>query len=158
MTAEGAPTEQDSPGRPPLYGVDTMVFVYHFEAHEEFGPAAGRLLQAAEEGRCHLVCSILTLLEILVVPKRNAQEDLCRRYREIFQSFPNLAVLDIDSEIAEIASDLRAAYSLRTPDAIHIATAIRTGATAFISGDGRLNRVKELRIVRLEDLPPTAIF
>jgi hypothetical protein len=34
MTAES--------GAAPLYGVDTMVFVYHFEDHEELGPAAGR--------------------------------------------------------------------------------------------------------------------
>jgi predicted nucleic acid-binding protein len=152
MTAEGAASNEGLATRPPLYGVDTMVFVYHFEAHEEFGPAAGRLLQAAEEGRCRLVCSILTLLEILVVPKRNGQEDLCRRYREIFQSFPNLAVLAVETEIAEIASDLRAQYSIRTPDSIHIATAIRAGAAAFISGDGRLNRVKELPILRFEQV------
>ena len=153
MTAEGAASDQSPPSRPPLYGVDTMVFVYHFEAHEQFGPAAGRLLQAAEEGRCRLVCSILTLLEILVVPKRNGQEELCRRYREVFQSFPNLAVLALETEIAEIASDLRARYSVRTPDAIHIATAIRAGAAAFISGDGRLNRIEELPILRLDEFP-----
>jgi predicted nucleic acid-binding protein len=152
MTAESVASDQGLATRRPLYGVDTMVFVYHFEAQEEFGPAAGRLLQAAEEGKYRLVCSILTLLEILVVPKRNGQEDLCRRYREIFQSFPNLAVLGLDTEIAEIASDLRARYSVRTPDAIHIATAIRAGAAAFISGDGRLNRVKELPILRLDEV------
>jgi len=144
MTAES--------GAAPLYGVDTMVFVYHFEEHEEFGPAAGRLLQAAEEGRCRLVCSILTLLEILVVPKRNGQEELCRRYRQIFQSFPNLTVVNLGTEIAEIASDLRAAHSLRTPDAIHVATAIHAGAAAFVSGDGKLGRVKELRILRLDEV------
>jgi len=138
---------------PPLYGVDSMVFVYHFEANEEFGQAAGRLLQAAEAGRCRLVCSILTLLEILVVPKRTGQEELCRRYREVFQSFPNLTVLPLETQIAEIASDLRARHSVRTPDAIHIATAIRAGAAAFVSGDGRLNRVQEVRVLRLDEIP-----
>jgi predicted nucleic acid-binding protein len=153
MTGENAASEQGLAPRRPLYGIDTMVFVYHFEAHEEFGPAAGRLLQAAEEGRCRLVCSILTLLEILVVPKRNGQEDLCRRYREIFQSFPNLTVLALQTEIAEIASDLRAKHSVRTPDAIHIATAIRAGAAAFISGDKRLKPIKEIPILRLDKVP-----
>jgi predicted nucleic acid-binding protein len=153
MTAKSVTSGRGLATRLPLYGVDTMVFVYHFEGQKEFGPAAGRLLQAAEEGRCRLVCSILTLLEILVVPKRNGQEDLCRRYREIFQSFPNLTVLALETEIAEIASDLRARYSLRTPDAIHIATAIRAGAAAFISGDGRLSRVKELPILQLDKVP-----
>lgn len=88
-----------------------------------------------------------------MVPKRNGQEELCRRYREIFQSFPNLAVLALETEIAEIASNLRARYSVRTPDAIHIATAIRAGAAAFISEDGRLNRVEELPILRWDQIP-----
>ena len=130
-----------------------MVFVYHFEANVEFGPAAGRLLQAAEEGRCRLVCSILTLLEILVVPKRTGQEELCRRYREVFQSFPNLAVLPLETQIAEIASDLRARHAVRTPDAIHIATAIRAGAAAFVSGDTRLSAVKDIQMLLLDEIP-----
>jgi uncharacterized protein len=139
-------------GRTPLYGVDSMVFVYHFEAHEPFGPAAGRLLQAAEEGRCHLVCSILTLLEVLVVPKRRGEAELCQRYREMFESFPNLTVLAMDAGIAEIASDLRAAHNLRTPDAIHLATALRMEADAFVTEDDRLRKSEAFRMLPLNEV------
>lgn len=151
MTPKSVDAADGVQARPPLYGVDSMVFVYHFEAHEEFGPAAGRLLQAAEEGRCRLVCSVLAELEVLVVPKRNHRQDLCGRYREVFESFPNLTVLNVDMEIAGIASDLRATYSLRTPDAIHVATALRADATAFISQDGRV-KVSELPILSLNQV------
>jgi len=44
MTPKNEDLAQDVPTRPPLYGIDSMVFVYHFEAHPELGPAAGRLL------------------------------------------------------------------------------------------------------------------
>jgi predicted nucleic acid-binding protein len=135
----------------PLYGVDSMLFVYHFEGNEEFGPAPGRLLREAEEGRCRLVASIVTVLEVLVVPKRHRKESLCRRYRDLFESFPNLSVLPVGPEVVEIASDLRAAHNLRTPDALHIATAIHAGADAFISGDRRLPNVQEVRVMRLQD-------
>jgi predicted nucleic acid-binding protein len=152
MTPKSEDLAQDVPVRPPLYGIDSRVFVYHFEAHQELGPAAGRLLEAAEGGRCRLVCSVLAQLEVLVVPKRNQRQDLCARYREVFESFPNLSVLNVDREIAEIASDLRAAYSLRTPDAIHLATALRAGASAFVSQDGRL-KLSELPILRMDQVP-----
>ncbi len=115
-----------------------MAFIYHFEANAEFGPAAGRLLRAAEEGRCRLVCSVVAMLEVLVVPKRKGETALCQRYREVFESFPNLSVLTLDTRIAEIASDLRASHTVRTPDAIHLATALHAGANAFISEDDRL--------------------
>jgi predicted nucleic acid-binding protein len=64
--------------------------------------------------------------------------------------------VNLGTEIAEIASDLRAAHSLRTSDAIHVATAIHAGAAAFVSGDGKLGRVKELRILRLDEVSPEA--
>lgn len=121
----------------PLLGVDTMVLIYHFEENEEFGPAASELLQATEDGRCRLVVSILGRLEALVAPKRHGREDLCRRYREVFEGFPNLEVVLVDDRVAEIGSDLRAMHSLRTPDAIHLATALHRGADAFVTQDDR---------------------
>jgi predicted nucleic acid-binding protein len=133
----------------PLYGVDTMLFVYHFEANERFGEQAGALLAAAEQGRCALVTSVLSLLEVLVIPKRREMTELCQRYREFFSSFPNLAVQPIDAEIAEIAAELRAAHSIRTPDALHLATALHARVDAFVSEDRGLRRVSELRIMTL---------
>lgn len=151
----------EEPGAPPqtvegtpLYGVDSMVFVYHFEGNQEFGPAAGRLLQAAEEGRCRLVCSIISLLEVLVVPKRRGREDLCQVYREMFESFPHLSVVPVHAGIAEVASDLRATQNLRTPDAIHLATALHAGADAFVSQDDRLRNlpIQDLRVLPLDQV------
>lgn len=124
-------------GEPPSFGLDTMVLIYHFEDHEEFGPAATELLRAAESGRCRLVVSILTRLEVLVAPKRQGREDLCRRYRELFESFPNLEVISIDASVVEIASDLRSVHNLRTPDALHLATAAHRRVDAFITEDSR---------------------
>jgi predicted nucleic acid-binding protein len=142
------------PRRPPLYGVDTMLFIYQFENHPELGPKAESILRAAEDGKCHLVTSMLTLLEILVVPKRLGLTSLCQRYRELLDSFPNLSLQPIDREILEIASDLRAAYSIRTPDSIHLATAIRARADLFVSHDGGLRRVDAIRVVSLKEISP----
>ena len=136
----------------PLYGVDTMVFIYHFEGNPQFGTQAGRLLLSAEEGRCHLVASILTLMEILVVPKRHGDLALSTFYRELFLVFPNLSLQPIDTEIAEIAAELRARHRLRTPDALHLATAIHHGADGFVTEDARLSIVEEIPILRLAEV------
>lgn len=140
--------------RLPLYGVDSMLFVYHFEANPEFGPAAGRILNAAEAGRCRLVASVLSLMETLVVPKRHGAEELCRKYRDFFQSFPNLEIFPINTAIAETASDLRATHNkIRTPDALHMATAIAAHAEGFLTEDRRLRDLPGLPVLRFE---PTA--
>lgn len=133
----------------PLLGVDSMVFVYHLEGNRDFGAAAGALLEAAELGRCRLAASALALLEILVVPQRMGRTDLCRRYRDLLESFPNLDFHELDLDTAEKAAELRARYDLRTPDAIHLATALAAGAESFASEDRRLRKVKELKVVPL---------
>jgi predicted nucleic acid-binding protein len=128
-----------------------MLFIYHFENHELLGPSAEKLLRGAENGAFHLVTSMLTLLELLVVPKRLGLLSLCQKYRELLDSFPNLSLQPIDREVLEVASDLRAAHTIRTPDAIHLATAIRAQADLFISHDGRLKVVDAIRVVPLEE-------
>ena len=50
-----SPTET---GTVPLLGVDSMLFVYHFEAHEDFGPAAGEIFLGAEDGLRSIECSV----------------------------------------------------------------------------------------------------
>lgn len=127
-----------------------MLFIYHFENHEQLGPLAEPILRGAENGACHLVTSMLTLLEMLVVPKRLGLTALCNKYRELLDSFPNLALHPIDREVLELASDLRAVYNIRTPDAIQLATAINARADLFISQDGRLKKVEAIRVVSLE--------
>ena len=139
----------------PTYGVDSMLFVYHFEGNEEFGPAAGRLLHAAEAGRCRVVSSVLARMEVMVVPKRHRQEELCRLYRDFFESFPNLSVEPVGPEVAEIAADLRATLQIRTPDALHLATAIHAGAEAFVSEDRRLRGIAGIRVVGLREVGGT---
>lgn len=149
------PAPVPSAGEPgvPLYGIDTMLFVYHFEGNERFGPGAGRLLAAAEAGQCRLVTSVLTLFEVMVVPKRLGAVELCRRYRDLFASFPNLSVLPVGEDVAEAASDLAAAHELRAPDAIHVATALRAGAAGFVTEDRRLRRVRGIEVLSLEEVP-----
>jgi predicted nucleic acid-binding protein len=57
--------------------------------------------------------------------------------------------------IADSAARLRARYNLRTPDALHVATAINAGCQAFLTNDNTLKRVTELSILILDDLEIT---
>ncbi len=140
-----------SSSSPPLLGADTMLFIYHFEANPAFGSVVGRILSAVENGRCRLIVSSLVLMEVLVAPKRHGERRLCQRYRDFFQSFPNLQMLPMGAEVAEIASDLRAAHNLRTPDALHMATGHHAGADAFLTEDRRLRSTPEIAVWRFDE-------
>ena len=49
---------------------------------------------------------------------------LADEFREALTSTATLRVMDIDRPIAERAATIRASYGYRTPDAIHLATAV----------------------------------
>ncbi|MGH9363245.1 MAG: type II toxin-antitoxin system VapC family toxin [Thermoanaerobaculia bacterium] len=134
-----------------LLGLDSMVFAYHFQREPIFGGAATRLLAFAEEGRWSLVASVVALLEVLVIPKRLRQEEVCRSYRDFFLSLPTLSLEPVSLDIAQVAADLRARYHIATPDSIHVATAIQAGADAFVSEDRRLKRIVEIPVLTLAE-------
>lgn len=56
------------------------------------------------------------------------------RLREILSA---LVLVPVDADIARVASALRATYRLKTPDALHLATAIVVGADRFVTCNRR---------------------
>jgi hypothetical protein len=53
-----------------LIGLDTAPFIYHFEAHPEFGGMMRAFFrECVDTGRNPAVTSVVTLAEVLVQPK-----------------------------------------------------------------------------------------
>lgn len=57
--------------------------------------------------------------------------------------------------VAEEAARLRARHNLRTPDAIQLATAIRSGASSFLTNDRHLPKLAPLNLLLLDQLMST---
>ncbi|CAN5588639.1 hypothetical protein BH10CHL1_BH10CHL1_25330 [soil metagenome] len=61
--------------RPAAVGLDTSVFIYHFEAHPQYLPLTTTILTSVESGKQRGVTSIITLMELTVQPwKLNRRE------------------------------------------------------------------------------------
>jgi predicted nucleic acid-binding protein len=54
--------------------------------------------------------------------------------------------------VAEEAARPRARHSLRTPDAIQLATAVQAGATFFLTNDSGLPKLASLNLLVLNQL------
>jgi prevent-host-death family protein len=78
---------------------------------------------------------------------RTGNELVTAQYREALTRSAGWQVMPLDVEVAVEAARIRAAYRLRLPDAIEVATAIRAGAAALVTHDRALRRVRGLRIV-----------
>jgi predicted nucleic acid-binding protein len=81
-----------------------------------------------------------------------------QEYRSILLYGSNFRLLPVTAAVADSAAYLRACYNLRTPDALHIATAIEAGCDSFLTNDESFKRINELRVLILDELeldPPT---
>lgn len=95
--------------------------------------------------------STVTLLELLVQPYREQEEELAQKIFALAGTYPRLEWVPVSMDLADRAAELRARYRLSTPDAIQLATAISCEATRFYGNDRSLRRVKEIECFIVED-------
>jgi predicted nucleic acid-binding protein len=134
-----------------LVGLDTSIFIYQFEHVAPFHEVTDLVLQQLRARRVGGVTSVVTLTELLVGPLRANRPGLALRFETLVRSTPHLLVVNVDGYVARRAATLRAAYGLRTADAIQLATTIERGGTAFVTNDHRLRRVTDVHIIVLND-------
>ncbi len=128
--------------------LDTNVLIEIGEKQGSESPQLRRIILAASQAdSTRFKTSELTQAEILIRPIRDQDHDLIGVYDNILTNGGTLDVGPIDRAITEIAAALRADHkSLKTPDAIHLATAFAFGCSHFLTYD--------LRISGKFDLPP----
>ena len=135
-----------------VVSLDSAPLIYFIEQNPIYLEMMRLFFRALNQGEFRVVTSVVTLLEVLVQPIRRGDTALAQQYRDILLNSGSLTTINISSAIAEEASQLRAAYNLRTPDAIQMATAISQGASFFLTNDARLPSLPGLAVLVLEEL------
>jgi predicted nucleic acid-binding protein len=132
--------------------IDTSPFIYLVEKHPIYEERVVAIFGQVGVGRVQVVTSMLTLTEVLMMPLIKKQSHYVREYREMLLNTQSILSVEVDKTIAERAAELRAKYGLKTPDALHVATALETGCQAFLTNDMELKRVSEIQILVLDEL------
>ncbi len=133
-------------------GLDTSVFIYHFEAHPTYLPLTRRVLDAVSQGRLTAVTSVVTVMEIAVRPLQLRRPEVADEYEILLLHFPHLDVLDVTVSVARRAAELRAAHRLKPADALQVATCLDAGATLFVTNDRAVHAIPDLSVLLLADL------
>ena len=124
---------------------DTGIIIRLIEGTDRVrDPIKHRLREMPEEDRL-IATSRLSRLECRCKPLREKQEGLLRLYDAFFRA-KEVVVVEIEGPVIEKATVLRADVGLKTPDAIHAATAILCGASAFWTTDQGFARCPELNV------------
>ena len=135
-----------------LLYVDTAPFIYFTEKRVGAVDKMRAIFTTVNAGQFKIITSPVTLPETLMKPLQAEDEPLITQYRTMFFHTKGIAIGDITAPIGNVAADLRARYNLRTPDALHIATAIDAGCDAFLTNDLGLKRVIEIKVLVLDEL------
>ena len=135
----------------PVY-VDANSTIYWFEGIEPYAAASAPLWEAVQDQNMPVVTSLLTLLEVLVKPLREGDDFLIALYRKVLLDTKGLECLEIGEKVLTMAAQVRADCRLKTPDAIHAATALLAGTTMFLTNDVGFRRVPGLNVVILDEV------
>lgn len=124
--------------------VDTAPIIYILEGNAHFARRFAPLFDRHAAGELQFAVTTATIAEVLVGPLRAGEEGLARRYRAALEAWQ---VVELSADIAESAARLRAAHSLKLPDAVQVASALAIGADALVTHDRDLAPVRGLRIL-----------
>ncbi|MBI4174488.1 MAG: PIN domain-containing protein [Candidatus Aenigmarchaeota archaeon] len=130
--------------------LDTFVFM-DILAGEAEAEKAKVYLEKMRGGVTGVVSSIL-LTELAFHLRRKRGREKAAEILLYIRSLPNLEMIPVDADIARTAGNLRAHYAKRIAkkltyfDCIHLATALATGCSKFVTGDRGFRDVKEIEM------------
>ena len=123
--------------------LDSCIAIYLVEEHAVYSTVIEGALARLNGIVCH---SPLTELECLVMPLRLKRDDLVEKFNRFFALNMQLTIPDT---VYREAARLRAEFGLKTPDALHLATARFHDCSELWTNDDRLSGVADGLAVNL---------
>jgi predicted nucleic acid-binding protein len=130
---------------------DANVFIYAMETDDERGMLARRWVMQIDRREIQAVTSELTLGEVLPHPVAANDRDLAEGYHRLLRNRTTLMVIPVSRSLILEAVNIRAQLKAELPDAIHIATALRTSCAALLTEDTRIRVPPGIRRLALSD-------
>lgn len=134
-----------------IISLDTNIFIRALDDPTDLGVRARELITQIKEKALRVFISTILLEKFFVRVYKDQREKEESNILD-FLTIGGLAeFVSMDRRIALLAAKIRADYfSLRAPDAIHLATAIISGAKLFITTDRRIPKdIKGLKVIVL---------
>lgn len=131
--------------------LDTSTLIYLLEGAPPHADHARQCLAAllAQHPGLRTAVSRLTWLECRVGPIKTGDAALLAAY-DTFFARPDLLTVELDAQVVDLATAIRARHNLKTPDALQAACCLQLGAAhTFVTGDAAFRRVQGLSVERI---------
>lgn len=128
--------------------LDSNIFIAAFDKQNQFHIACKELLSQIKQVSPRVFISVLVFEEFLVQIYRDGLDKNLTFYEDFLTGGGLFTALDFNRSIARRAAQIRAKYpNIKTPDAIHLASALESGAKIFITTDKKLpSKIEKLKI------------
>ena len=124
--------------------LDTNIFLNVINQEEPFFSDSRALLDLVDDGRFFGVVSTISVAELSVGYYAAGDEAGLRRFLLHLLSSENYQLVDVDSNVAELAGKIRNETGLRLPDALIIASGLKAGADRVVTGDEEFKRAEKI--------------
>jgi predicted nucleic acid-binding protein len=125
--------------------LDSAIVIYFVEQPAAWGPKAAARLAALRAQNEPLAVSDLTRMECFVGPLKSNNQAALSDFVAFFQS-PDVRVFPVTAAACDRAAAVRAVYGFKPLDALHLAVAVETGCTRFLTNDVRLSRFPDITV------------
>ncbi|TAL45825.1 MAG: PIN domain-containing protein [Methylovulum sp.] len=126
--------------------LDACSIIYFIESQQQQGLNARILITQALQNNAKIIVSRLSTLECRVLPLKEKDRILLGKYEQFFK-LTGLHMIELTADVVNRATDLRANYPLRTPDALQMASALQANADKFLTGDKKLSFIQEIEVI-----------
>ena len=135
--------------------VDTAPFIYFIEKdvyNPQYFEKVKEFFMNGYGSNKEFATSVITMEEYFVFPYRNNNHSLIEMFNR-FVTTINMEMIEINQEIAQKASQIRAEYkNFKAMDAIQLATACIMGCDLFLTNDKQLKQFKEIKCIVVDEL------
>ena len=132
--------------------LDANAIVFAVEGPEVLRAFVTNWTSRAETADAGVVLtSRLSIAECLTRPMRDRDEARIDQMKAFFRT--RVQLISVDDSLVDLATELHGEFSLKTIDALHVASAIRARADVFLTRDTGINRYKTLRGIACEAIP-----
>jgi predicted nucleic acid-binding protein len=128
---------------------DANIYIYLMEGFPALETSLRDIRDSLYYGEAHICTSELTLCEVLVPAFRSNNTELLMLYRKFIEDSGAFDLIPTTREIYIRASLLRAQLGLKSPDAIHVSSAIASKCSVFLTNDKVLRTPKDIVIHHL---------
>ena len=132
--------------------LDANVFIYLVEGSLEFEAKLAEIRQCIFHAECEFVTSELTLCEVLVRPFRQSNAALVDEFRALIERSEAFELKPTTLQTYIRASLYRAQLGLKTPDAVHMATAVESNCDVFVTNDKPMKAPQQIKMLKLREV------